>query len=456
MSPKILKQNLFIALLLCAFSSLQATTYEYWFAAPDLSSDLGDSPVEVIITTTSKAANVELSIPANPSFTPITRNLSAWDHESISLSAYLSLIEPTAGAVESKGILIESSSPINVQYAVLHPNNMVYYTVKGSAAFGKKFVFPGQTKWSRDNSLSTTPTNSMDIVGVLDGAEVKVYLTTDANSSSAGDTLSFTLNRGETYSIQNNNTLSSKNLIGSTIESTKLIAVTYTEDAVKKSGYSDAMGDQLIPINKCGTSYVGSLGFLTDGATIKEYLVVHALEDGQTNITVNGGPGNHTFNGKGEVRTFDLVGTSSFSISSNKDILVYQISGSGNQTSMSILPPISECSGSQEVCIQRPSAKDFYIMIFVPNGGQNKFSSNVSPNPFKNANFSALSGMSWKFGVIKLSASNIPVGGALELTNSSKVFYAYVLSGDSSTGSYFGTSSPFHLEGFSLLDMFHY
>ena len=118
MSPKILKQNLFIALLLCAFSSIQATTYEYWFAAPDLSSEQGDSPIEVIITTTSKAANVELSIPANPSFTPITRNLSAWDHESISLSAYLSLIEPTAGAVESKGILIESSSPINVQYAV--------------------------------------------------------------------------------------------------------------------------------------------------------------------------------------------------------------------------------------------------------------------------------------------------------------------------------------------------
>lgn len=456
MSPKILKQFLFIAVVLCCLTPLHATTYEYWFAAPNLTNDLGDSPVEVIITTTSKAAKIELSIPKNSGFSTITKNMTAWDQYSISLSAYLSSIEPNAGIVENKGILIESSELVNVQYAVLHADNTVYYTVKGSAAFGKNFIFPGQKKWKKDNSLSPKGTNSMEIVGVLDGAEVKVYLTADANTSSAGDTISFTLDRGETYSIQNNSTSSSDNLIGSTITSTKLIAVTYTDDALKKSGKSDVIGDQIIPINKCGTDYVGHLGLLSDGGSVKDFLVVHAVEDGVTNITVNGGAGSHTFNSKGEYRVFDLIGITGFSVTADKNILVYQISGNDKQLSMSILPAIGSCSGSNEASIYRPTTDDLYVMIFVPDAGQNSFSSNISPNPFQSGNFTSVSGISWKCGIISIDIADIAVGETVQITNSTSEFYAYVLSGDNNSGSVFGTSSPFHLEGFSLLEMFHY
>jgi hypothetical protein len=123
---------------------------------------------------------------------------------------------------------------------------------------------------------------------------------------------------------------------------------------------------------------------------------------------------------------------------------------------MSLLPPVDECSGSDEVAIHRPTSDDFYVMVFVPNGGQNQFSSNISPNPFKNSNFNNLTGLSWKCGIIEIASNKLSAGSTLELTNSKSVFYAYVLHGDSSDGAVFGTASPFFLEGLSVIEMFHF
>ncbi|GAB5555905.1 MAG: hypothetical protein SchgKO_01180 [Schleiferiaceae bacterium] len=437
-------------------TQLFSFSYEYWFAAPDLSDSQGDSPIELYITTTSTASDILISIPQNGSFTPISRSLSAWDTETITLTAYKSMLEPSSsGIAESKGLLIETTEEVSITYAVMAGSSKVYYTLKGTAAYGTEFVFPGQTKWSRDGSLSTTPTNSMDIVSLRDETEVKVYLSNDANGYSNGDTITFTLDRGQTYSVQNSSTNSGDNLIGSEIYSSEYIAVTYTEDAVEKSSTSDALGDQIIPVNRAGTEYVGYLGKLADGANSKDYLVVQSITDGTHQVQV-GNFGTHTFNNKGEVRVYDILNPTSFSVTSDDNVLVYQYSGVGDHLSMSLLPPVDECSGSDEVAIHRPTSDDFYVMVFVPNGGQNHFSSNISPNPFKNSNMSNLTGLSWKCGIIQIASNKLSAGSTLELTNSKSVFYAYVLHGDSSDGAVFGTASPFFLEGLSVIEMFHF
>jgi len=147
-------------------------------------------------------------------------------------------------------------------------------------------------------------------------------------------------------------------------------------------------------------------------------------------------PRNHTFNNKGETRVYNIINPQSLSISSSESVLVYQYSGVGNHLSMTLLPPVDKCSGSDQVAIHRLTSDDFYMMVFVPNGSQNQFSSNISPSPSKNSD--------------KLSA-----GSTLELTNSQSTFYAYVLHGNSSDGAVFGSSSPF-FEGLSIVEMFYF
>ena len=59
-------------------SSYAQMDTEFWFAAPFFNCPHGDtSPYKLVVFSFDQAATVTISMPANPSFTPITKNIPA-------------------------------------------------------------------------------------------------------------------------------------------------------------------------------------------------------------------------------------------------------------------------------------------------------------------------------------------------------------------------------------------
>ncbi|HYG49968.1 MAG TPA: hypothetical protein VD905_03650, partial [Flavobacteriales bacterium] len=61
----------FLSLALSSKISLAQVDTEFWFAAPEVSSSIGDSPIYLRFVTYGSAATVTVSEPATGAFTPI-------------------------------------------------------------------------------------------------------------------------------------------------------------------------------------------------------------------------------------------------------------------------------------------------------------------------------------------------------------------------------------------------
>ena len=115
-----------ITLLACfVFFSTQAQSdREFWFAAPEVTSDHSDKPVFFRVTAYSKDATVTISQPANPSFTPVVFSVSANQTYSIDFTSYLPIIENKPGNTAlNYGILISSTASISAYYELASANN---------------------------------------------------------------------------------------------------------------------------------------------------------------------------------------------------------------------------------------------------------------------------------------------------------------------------------------------
>ncbi|MCE2655573.1 MAG: hypothetical protein LW602_03850 [Sediminibacterium sp.] len=89
----------FISIII--FNSLQAQSdREFWFAAPEVTSQHSDNPIFLRFTTYSKDAIITIDQPANPSFSPITINLVANATNSLLFTSYKEIIENKPGNTE--------------------------------------------------------------------------------------------------------------------------------------------------------------------------------------------------------------------------------------------------------------------------------------------------------------------------------------------------------------------
>jgi hypothetical protein len=78
------------------FNSIQAQSdREFWFAAPEVTSQHSDNPIFLRFTTYSKDAIITIDQPANPSFAPITINLVANATYSLPFLSLIHISEPT-------------------------------------------------------------------------------------------------------------------------------------------------------------------------------------------------------------------------------------------------------------------------------------------------------------------------------------------------------------------------
>ncbi len=123
----------------------------FWFAAPDLQGDQpggahGDRPIYLRIAASKQAANVFISIPANPSFNTIAVPVAANSSISVDLTTYISQVENgTVNTVSQKGLLIQSDAPISCYYDIANRVNGDMYALKGKMPWVKNL--PYRFKW---------------------------------------------------------------------------------------------------------------------------------------------------------------------------------------------------------------------------------------------------------------------------------------------------------------------
>ena len=138
------------SLLLIGFTFWMSITHSqidtlFWFAAPEVSSSVGDSPIYLRFMTYENSSDVTVSLPANVGFTAINLTIPANSVDSINLTPFLASIEsPAANVVSNNGIKITATQNISAFYELKSPSNKEIFTLKGNQSIGDNFYTPFQ------------------------------------------------------------------------------------------------------------------------------------------------------------------------------------------------------------------------------------------------------------------------------------------------------------------------
>ena len=158
---------LLLIFTVCGLKSFAQTDTEFWFVIPDVTYEHqspGGEPANFTISTLDMPSRVTISMPANPSFTPIIIDIPANSAYIQSMSPFINtaviasksgnpdaenqyktLPNPTnPTGVNKCGILITATTPISVYYQIANVNNTDLYALKGKNALGTKFYVPFQ------------------------------------------------------------------------------------------------------------------------------------------------------------------------------------------------------------------------------------------------------------------------------------------------------------------------
>lgn len=260
-----------------AYTSLHAQVkkYEYWFVVPDASRAHDDYPIFFMMTAGDLDAEVELSMPQNPAFTTQKKSLKAnqsW-RQDYTTAADVDILENSinnSGIATNKGVLITSTTPISVYYELngYKSGQKEIFTLKGDKALGTEFYTPLQTYYSvynyngsyRQVQIVASENNTT----VTFKAPIRVAKGTsgyfEANTEN-----SVTLQRGQTLLVReyqlNATFTGGMGLMGTRVTANKPIAITTYEDSLDSGGAQDPIGDQIVPVNQVGTSYIVVKGF---------------------------------------------------------------------------------------------------------------------------------------------------------------------------------------------------
>ena len=385
-------------LLICCTNYLAAQVdTEFWFAAPYFNCEHGMyAPYRLVIFSFDEEATITVSMPANPAFTPIVRTIGANSYTEIvlandKLEGDASITTPF-NTITQRGLLITSTGKIECYYQV-DGDNSEAYTLKGKNALGTDFLVVGQKTYDNGTTGAYIGSRfSIHIVASEDNTEVTInpsnsILLSDETSSS--DPVTVVLNKGETYAVASYESYAMFNLAGSTIKSNKPIAVTVNDDSVTPNGgyNADAVGEQLIPTDFAGTSFV-----IISGGNSYDICTVFALYN-NTTVTVSGlGYSSQTFTiNKGGYETISMDSRQALSVTSSEPIMVFQTLSAvqgGGELGGTVLPHV-KCTGSGVVGY-KPFSSEFtsYINLITEKKNISKFT--IDGVPVSASNFQAV------------------------------------------------------------------
>jgi gliding motility-associated-like protein len=372
-----------------------------------------------------------------------------------------------ANTILRSGIEITSDFPITVVYDIITraPNfyNPETFSLKGSNGVGKEFVMPFQTKWRNQNlggdlngdGMVTQPKQQFNILATEDSTII--YITPRAavvGGHPANVTYSILLpKKGNVYTCENLTQLtnvSGNNLAGSIVVANKPISVTVADDSVNPAGGGgcyDLMGDQLVPTDVIGKSYVINKGFLNAGSD--ESIFVVAVENFTTVTVENGIASTTVILNQGDTYPYSITQQRTY-VNATKDVYLLHMSGYGCELGEAILPPLN-CAGSDQISFSRANAQSFLLNILCKAGTEGAFTLNGSTTAIPAAAFLPVPGTAgfWLSAQVDLTSSPLVLPGTANLiTNSIDLFSLGVVNGGASTGCLYHYLSLFNRKVF--------
>jgi len=502
---------LFVLLVVIPLSSFELVSQidnEFWFVAPEVNDEHGDSPDQgqptyLRISTDSLAASVKIYQPAKgadpiyeidniPPFS--TRSIKfrrdgTGDYDLNEIENELHNYNGVLGNISNKGIRIEATTDITAYYEVAADLNREILSLKGGNALGKEFYVPFQTKFDTDDRYDQVY-SAIDIVATENNTNItiepteKILIINSSGQTEHTGPYSVNLDAGETFSVvpfdqeRDDNGADgyeyddwqgwdndpwhvdrNRRLDGTKITADTSIAVQTKDDLVNPPYGVDFVADQLVPVKNLGTEYIINRGKL---ATDQEWAYVLATED-NTEVFKDGA--SQGFINAGETLPIKIDDSVVQISAQDSSVYVYHVSGiysgipsnwndnEGNQVGGALIPTISECTGSTVVPFVRTTGQPFYINLLVRDGAEDDFILNGDPNLISSADFESVPGP-WNAATLDFSSTaDLPVGTQSIIRNTSDVFHIGILNG--LTDSYYGYFSEFqqvsagvNMEGF--------
>lgn len=446
---------LFLTLLfsLSGLSSVSAQSdTEFWFAAPEISSNGGsnfDKPIVLRITTLALASTVTVDQPANPSFVPITINIAANSVGTVDLTPWIATIENTpANTALNYGLRITATNPVSAYYEVVSGFcncNPEIFALKGSNALGNSFYVPFQTYLDNGSGFNPAAASGFVIVATQNNTNVTITPTANLIGRPAGVPYTITLQQGESYAGIASSAAAAQHAAGTQVVSNRPIAITMYDDLLRGGSYgpcADLLGDQIIPVNKLGNEYVVIRGQLNGG--IERAFVV--ASENNTQVNVNGSLVATINAGDTYMVTFS---TPEVYISTSENVYLLHLSGNGCEVGGAILPPLS-CSGSSQLSVARSNNQSFILTFLVKNGGQGNFLFNGNTGVINASDFTVVpnTGGVWYAAKISISTAQLASGQAGTISNSSDIFQMGLIHGGSTSGTRYG-----YFSGFSTINV---
>ncbi len=427
-------KKIFILILINLYSILLFSQKDsiFWFAAPSLSNiDYSnyDRPSFFKFSSFTQPAQITISMPSNTSFTPIIINLNANSHQSVDMTNYIEQIESKpANLILNKGILIHSTALITAYYenAGTNYSNPDIFTLKGRNALGNLFYLPFQNYSNNCDSDLGCENSSFDIVATENNTVVDITPTNNIEGHNANISFQIILHKGQVYSSKATSRFANGHLGGSKVLSNKPIAITMKDDLTNNYANGlcrDLIGDQFIPVEKCGSSYILVKGDMN----IDDRFYICSTQP-NTNIFVNGVNVATLINaGQMYAGSFN---TNSVYINSSSPVCVLHTTGFGCEMGGAILPPL-DCTGSNEIVLSRTTSDYFALILIAKTNSTNNFTLNNNSSLIPATAFSIVPNTSnnWSYAKISYSSSEIPINGFIRVKNSIDKFHLAVING---------------------------
>lgn len=426
--------------IIAVFSSITGTTQQdtlFWFAAPEVSTSVGDNPIYLRFLTYNNASTITVSQPANIGFTSIVLNIPANDVDSIDLSPFLASIEsPAADIVSNNGLKIASTSEITAFYELNTPSNKEMFSLKGNKGLGTNFYTPFQKYWN--NSL-TAPISfsSIDIIGSENGTTVLITPRTNVVGHPVNVSYSVNLNEGETYSVRDIDASALTSLAGSIVSSDKPISITCFSGALAHSGCTSSMGDQITSTDYAGTDFI-----IHKGNNDSERVYVLGIQNG-TSISIDNNTTTNTLINWSETYEYILSDTLNY-IHTSKPVYIWHATGSGCNLSGAQVPNLI-CAGRHSNSFTRSSNDSLGLLLYTTTGSEGMFEINGNPSLINASSFSVVPGTNGDFQVamVYFNTTDVPLNSYNKVSNSGDVFGLAVLSGENGNGSKFAYLSEY-------------
>ena len=410
---------------------------DFWFVAPEVTSQHEDSPIQLRMATFDDPAEVVVSMPANLAFNPLVLSIPAGSATNLDLTPYLSVLENQPfNAVLDKGIHITSSSNISAYYEVGQLLNPDIFALKGKNALGFSFHLPFQTFTT--NGYTASP-SGFDVVATEDNTTLTITPTQDLVGHPAGIPFQVVLPMaGSTYSARAAGTGIGNHAVGTKVSSDRPVAVTMHDDSCNGTlfgGCADLMGDQLVPDNILGTEYIAVHGYLAGDDRIQ----IVATQN-NTLVQVDGAVLANLQAGEAYEH---VLNTPSAFIETSEPAAVWQSTGFGCELGGAQLPSV-KCTGSTSTVFVRSTNETMRLNVLVPAGGEGDFLFNGTSGIITASMFAIVPGNpNWMFAQVTTLEGQITTGQATRIENTSTVFHLGIINGGANSGTRYGYFSDY-------------